>query len=129
MQWESGYKSRENPSQMSFRTISNKNMYKTFHLSTFSLFWEHKNFKWKVLHRGTKQTNSAFHELMPCHFLIKNVDHLVFLWSFSNNYENWEYRRTGKATKSFSRDLGLDPKWIISSKKNVSCKIFCVKVV
>ena len=66
--------------------------------------------------------------MMPCNFLIKNVDRLFFLQTYSNNYENWECGRTGKATRLLSLELGLDPKWIISSEKLCHAKYFMSKL-
>ena len=110
------------------RTIPNKNMYDIFHFSAFCFFWEFKTIKWNMLRRRTKQTKSAFHETMPRHFLIKNVDHLFFLWSYPNNYENWQCGRTDKAIGILSLELGLDPKWIISSKKMYHARHFVSKL-
>ena len=63
---------------------------------------------------------------MPCQILIKIEDHFFFLWSYSNNCLNWEWSTTGKANQLFSLKLKLDQKGIISSKENVSSKIYCV---
>lgn len=74
----------------------------------------------------SRLSNTIFYEPMSCHFLIKNNDHLFFIWSYSNKI--LESVNVLQQVKQLSFMPQAEIRWRVHQlllKKVVSPKIYC----